>query len=233
MPTIIVPTVLASSKDAFVTRWRKATSVSRRIQIDFMDGKFVPTTSIPLSSAPDVRPFVRDRHYEFEAHLMVRDPARWVPALLAKGFRRFIVHIESIGAKDFRALAAVARKERGILIAGINPSTAIRKLGPYLPSAGGICVLGVRPGRNGAPYDPRTPQRVRTIRLLCVLAGKRRPIQVDGGMTPATIGNVVHAGAIRINSGSYVGNATDPKRAYAELERAASAARPTRKGSRR
>ncbi len=218
---IVAPTVLATSEQEFRNRWSRITRTSRRVQVDFMDGRFVPTVSVPLRLVPDVHPLLRDGHHEFEAHLMVRDPMRWVPPLLARGFRRFIIHIETIPPRAFHELASAARKEGAVLIAAINPATAIRRLGPYLRSAAGICVLGVRPGHNGAPYDQRTPERVRTIRLLCALAGKRRPIQVDGGMTPQTVRAVVRAGAVRINSGSYVGNAADPAAALRVMRAAA------------
>jgi len=140
---------------------------------------------------------VRKSGKEFEAHLMVERPERWAPPLFAKGFKRAIVHIETISPVGFRDLAARARKSRAVLIAAINPGTPLRRILPYLPSAAGVCVLGVEPGRNGAPYDPRTPSRVRAI------ARRRCPVQVDGGMTPRTVGAVVRAGASRINSGSY------------------------------
>ncbi len=221
MPITLCPTVLATTPADFIARWKRITRAAHSVQVDLMDGKFVPTRSIPLSVVPDVR-----AHHgrAFEAHLMVADPERWTPTLLTKGYRRIIIHIETITPSTFRELAHEARKHKAMLIAAINPQTPIRRLGPYLRSAKGICVLGVKPGHNGAPYVTRTPERVRTIRLLCALAGRKRPVQVDGGMTPRTIGAVVRAGAVRINSGSYVGNAADPARALDDLTKAARAA---------
>jgi len=221
MTVTLCPTVLATTPAEFTARWRRITAVARNVQVDLMDGQFVPTRSIPLATIPDVRD---RRGNAFEAHLMVKDPERWAPSLIAKGFRRIIIHIETISPVAFRALAHNAHKSKAVLIAAINPQTPIKRLGPYLRSAKGICVLGVRPGHNGAPYVTRTPERVRAIRLLCALAGKRRPVQVDGGMTPMTIGAIVRAGAVRVNSGSYVGNATDPARALDDLVKAARAA---------
>ena len=207
---IVAPTVLAMSETDFKRRWARITPISQRVQVDFMDGRFVKTKSVPPATVPDVRKSGK----EFEAHLMVERPERWVPPLFAKGFKRAIVHIETISPVGFRDLAARARKSRAVLIAAINPGTPLRRILPYLPSAAGVCVLGVEPGRNGAPYDPRTPSRVRAI------ARRRCPVQVDGGMTPQTVGAVVRAGASRINSGSYVGNAADPRAALRDLARA-------------
>ncbi len=213
-PLEIIPTVLAYDEREFTALFGKVVPISPWVQIDLMDGKFVETASIPLPSVPDVR---ERKGTSFEAHLMVQDPSAWIPGLARRGFRRIIVHYESLKASE---IVAVAREVRALgmqAMLACNPETRIASVVPHVAHFDGALVLGVHPGRNGAPYVEETPARVRELAKMC----KDAIIQVDGGMTPSTIKAVVTAGAARVNSGSYVAKAADPARALKELYDAA------------
>jgi ribulose-phosphate 3-epimerase len=211
MTITIVPTVLANSKEEFDARLRKLLPVADEIQVDIMDGRFVPSVSLSLDKIPDVSGY-RQR---FEAHLMVERPGAYIQPLARRGFKRIIFHIEAADDKVIPMLLLQCKRHKVEPVLAINPETPVKLLLPWTAHVKGIVFLGVHPGFNGAPYLPQTADRIKKF----LKQGKSSDliIQVDGGMTPQTIGAVVAAGATRINSGSFVSNAADPKKAIMQL----------------
>ncbi|MDD9954585.1 MAG: hypothetical protein OXR66_09730 [Candidatus Woesearchaeota archaeon] len=209
----LIPTVLAYDKKEFTRLFKKITSATNDIQVDFMDGRFVDTKSITLEQAPSVKKYKKKR---FEAHIMVAEPMPWAVELLRKGYTRILFHYEAMDPEDIRRGCKLIRKLGGKALLALNPSTPVKKILPHLDDVDGILFLGVVPGQNGAPYVQETPQRIKELRKH--YSGE---IQVDGGMTDATIHDVVAAGATRVNSGSFVSNAADPKAAISRLQAAA------------
>lgn len=212
MSITIIPSDLASTKSEFDRRLASLLPVSSTIHLDLMDGRFVETRSIDPEQLPDLR---RWKGKRFEAHLMLKEPMRVIAPLVQKGVRRIILHYESVWPEDLPAIARFIRKWKGVPVLAVNPDTPIKRVLPYVQHFDTVLLMGVHPGRNGAPYISDTPKRVRE------LAKHHRKIQVDGGMTLDTVKAVVAAGATRITSGSYVSNAKDPKKAMAELRAAA------------
>lgn len=218
---VIIPTVLANTEEEFDKRLRRLLPVADQIQVDIMDGKFVPSTSVAINKIPEVK---RWKGKAFEAHLMVQNPGAHIQPMARRGFKRVIFHVETIDSRSMPNLLAQCRKHKVEPILAINPETPVEKLLPYVDEVSAVLFLGVHPGFNGAPYVQETPQRIAAF--LKKNPNKALPVQVDGGMTPETIGGVVAAGATRINSGSFVSNAPDPAAALKLLHKAADAARP-------
>lgn len=211
-PVTIIPSDLAASKAEFDRRLAHILPIAKTIHVDIMDGKFVKTKSLPVASLPDVRRFT---NRSFEAHLMVKNPGRYVETLIEKGFTRIIVHAEALPRVSLLALANDIRARGGKPVLAINPTTTIASVRSIAAVFDGLLVMGVFPGKNGAPYVASTPRRVHSA--VKALASSKKYVQVDGGMTPQTIAAAVAAGATRIVSGSYIGSAKDPARAMREM----------------
>jgi ribulose-phosphate 3-epimerase len=223
----IIPTVLARTKEEFRERLARLLPVSKQLQVDFADGRFVPSTCVPLHELPDFHAYPR---HTFEAHLMVEHPGAYIQPCARHGFKRVIVHIEALSHGTFENIRWQCTKHKLELVLAIKPETSVHKLVPYLHAVDGrvpidgVLFMGVHPGFNGAPYVTQTPDHIRAFIDAAEHAGladKVPVIQVDGGMTPMTIGGVVAAGARCINSGSFVANAPDPVVAVAQLQAAA------------
>lgn len=208
----IIPSDLATSKPDFDRRMARILPISRSLHIDIMDGKFVKTKSIAVNNLPDLRRF---SNRSFEAHLMVEDPGRYVDTLLDKGIARIIIHAESLSRQELVSLAKKIRSCGGKPVLAINPTTKVSSVKSVLQMFDGLLIMGVFPGKNGSPYVRSTPRRVRTAEKIA--SSMKKYVQVDGGMTPQTIGSVVVAGATRIVSGSYIGSAENPAHALREM----------------
>lgn len=114
----IVPAILVKSKEELNERMREVEPYVNRVQIDIMDGMFVPNVTI---QPEDMKSFKTELIKE--AHLMVNNNEKYVEDFLNLGFDVIIVHYES--CKDIPRIIKKV-KERGKKIAlAINPPTPL------------------------------------------------------------------------------------------------------------
>jgi len=200
----IIPTIFSKNKKEFQERYVKLIGVSKNLQVDFMDGKFVPGKSVQLKDIPKL-----PRNYNFEAHLMCKNPEGYVTKLKVKGFNKVIFHFNS--GDNVKAIAKI--KDAGMkAFLAVNPENKTKDFSYLLSLVDGILVMGVHPGKEHQKFIPETLKKVREIRKLT-----EKPIQVDGGVNLKTIGKLGKAGATIFNSGSFVSEAENPKKALIEL----------------
>jgi len=190
------------------------------IQIDIMDGRFVPTKSWPYSQdsrfkIQDIR--LPDEKVFYEVHLMVQEPEEIGVAFINSGAKRIVAHIESFGAADtiqqarqcfgyWRALGA----EVGISLLLDTPLSAIA---PFIESqdVDVVQVMSIAQiGVQGSTFDVRAYDRIRELRT-------RYPtlsIAVDGGIKQEHVEKLIDAGATRLCVGSALTRAEYPREAY-------------------
>ncbi|TGD84979.1 ribulose-phosphate 3-epimerase [Mycolicibacterium sp. CH28] len=188
-----------------------------RIQWDVMDGSFVPN----LTFGPDVIAANRDRTtIGFEAHLMVDDPDpmlhRWVEA----GCQIVIVHAEACRhlhrtlsqIRDLGARSGVA----------LNPATPLEAVVNVLDLTDLLLVMTVNPGFGGQRYLSSMEAKISAARAEIDHRALDIELEVDGGISPATIGAAAAAGADVFCAGSalFSGSGTMADRT-AELRAAA------------
>ena len=128
MTFTIVPTVLANSTDDFHRRLSRLLPVADELQVDIMDGKFVPSQSIAVHHIPDLHDWPTKR---FEAHLMVYNPGAYIQPLARRGFSRVIFHIEAVSDTELRHLLVLCEKHKVRPVLAINPETPVACLLPY------------------------------------------------------------------------------------------------------
>jgi len=88
----IIPTIFATNKKQFLERFKTLRPLSKNLQIDLMDGKFVKAKSISLSQIPNLKKYKNN----FEAHLMTEFPQKRIPKLKSLGFKKFIFHFTAV-----------------------------------------------------------------------------------------------------------------------------------------
>jgi len=239
--TEVVPAILAQSEEEFRERIRLIERVAPLVQVDVMDGRFVPNTTWadPLVVARIATPA------RFEVHLMVEEPFREVILWgKLKNVRRTIVHAEScpdrsVGATtQLRTLLHTIRatgKEVGL---AVNPGTPLEDIHPFLQRPGlprprstrarndramvdFLLVMSNDPGFSGRPFRRATLKRIAALRKRFPLL----PIGVDIGVTAETAPLLRAAGATHIAAASAIFGQPDPVAAYRELQRAFGAQR--------
>ena len=165
------------------------------VHLDVMDGQFVPPITFGAALASSLR---KHTDVPMEAHLMVMDPERQFDAFQEAGCKRIVFHYEA--TKHAHRLVQDL-KSRG-LDAGIaiNPGTPSEVLDAVIGDLDMVLVMTVNPGWGGQKFIASTLEKIARVRAL-------RPdmdIQVDGGIDPSTIGQVIEAGANSFVVGSYL-----------------------------
>lgn len=177
------------------------------IELDLMDGRFVPTRSFGPDGIATLRVPSRTT-----AHLMVDEPIPWINACLAIGIRRFVLHVESPGISPHAVRNISGSLDISI---AINPTTPLHFLAPYVDFTKGVQVMTIKPGRQGNPFLPSQLTVIRRLKRLY----PRVFVSADGSMNEATIPLAVSAGARRIIVGSALKKTRDIGQRYRQLTR--------------
>jgi ribulose-phosphate 3-epimerase len=180
---------------------------AERVQLDVMDGAFVPTRSLNWDLE------LRDG-FIYEVHVMAYDPVR-IMRHLAGRTHIAMFHYES-GVEPGHAIGQLRELGFRVYIV-IGPETGAEAIEPFLGLLDGVVVMTVSPGRYGAPFLPRMLEKVERIREL----RGDIDIEVDGAMSPENVRLAREAGANVFVSGSYVLKSVDPAEAIRCLREAA------------
>lgn len=187
------------------------------VQVDVMDGHFVPNLSMGVPVVASLRQSV---DITLDVHLMIDQPERFIDAFADAGADVLTVHFEAT-----RHLEGTLEhiRSRGVRCGvAINPATPIAFLDEVLAQMDQALVMTINPGFAGQAFLPATLSKIQRLRDEIERRELRVPIQVDGGINVTTAGKVVSAGAEQLVAGSAVFRAGVPiGQAFRELERAA------------
>lgn len=201
----IVPSILSADFTRLGEQVQAAEAAGAdRIQIDIMDGRFVPNITFGASVLECLRPLTR---LELEAHLMVEPPEDFIERFARAGADSIIVHQEATPHlhRAIQHIHALGKKA-GV---ALNPSTPATTLSEVLESLQLVLVMTVNPGFGAQEFIPKTLDKIRQVREAI---GKQRldcEIEVDGGINVRTAPRVVEAGASVLVVGSAVFGASD------------------------
>jgi ribulose-phosphate 3-epimerase len=188
---LIIPAIIAKNQDELEEKIKKVADFVDIIQLDFMDGKFVPNNSIDF----DFR--LPETKCKFESHLMITDPEKWIENHASK-VDTILIHYESI--KDPMLIIKLVKDKNKKVGFVLNPETSISKIENYLDYLDQVLIMTVNPGFYGSPFLPDMIDKISDLRKI----KPELDIEVDGGVVPDTIGLVDKAGANMFVSGSYI-----------------------------
>jgi ribulose-phosphate 3-epimerase len=192
----IVPSILSADVGHLADQVKQAEAGGAdRIQVDVMDGHFVPN----LTFGPLVVEAVRKAtSLPIEAHLMVLRPELFLEAFAKAGATLIEVQVEATSSL-YRTVQAI--KELGIKAGvAINPATPVEDLREILPYVDLVNVMTVEPGFGGQKFIAHSPEKIRRVRALSANV----EIEVDGGIDARSAPLVVKAGATVLVAGSSV-----------------------------
>ena len=169
------------------------------IHVDVMDGRFVPNLTIGPVVVEAIRPYTP---LPLDVHLMTVEPECLVADFAAAGANILTVHQETV-LHLHRAIHQI--KGLGVRAGvSINPSTPASTLEEVLPDLDLVLVMSVNPGFGGQKFISSVLPKLRYLRKLIDAAGLATELEVDGGITPDNVDQVVDAGARVIVAGSAV-----------------------------
>jgi ribulose-phosphate 3-epimerase len=178
--------------------------------IDVMDGSFCPQ----LTVGPAFIKAVASTGIPVDAHLLVTEPLRFLPEVVAAGPAIVTVHAEAT-RHPHRTLTELTRlsaqregqgQAQRPVIRGyaLNPGTPVQVIEPVLDLIDLVLVLAVDPGWSGQPPAASTARRITAAREITAAAGHPILVGADGGLTQANARQVAAWGADLVVSGSAI-----------------------------
>ncbi len=223
-PIAFAPSVLPADFARLGDECRSLKSAgAERIQWDVMDGVFVPNLTFGPDLIASIRPVVS---MLFEAHLMVVEPDRLMHRYVEAGCEVVIVHAEAC-THLHRTLAAIRDLGAKPGVA-LNPHTPVSVIQHVIDLVDLVLVMTVNPGFGGQSYIATMEPKIAQAAALISASGRADEIdlEVDGGISAATIAGAAAAGANVFVAGSAVFRHPDgPQVALAEMRANAEAAR--------
>ena len=192
----VVPSILSADAGRLADQVAEAErGGADRIQVDVMDGHFVPNLTFGPVVVEAVR---RSTRLPIEAHLMVERPELFLEAFVKAGATLIEVQVEATTSL-YRTVQTIRELGAGAGVA-INPGTSVEDLREILPYVELVNVMTVDPGFGGQKFIPHSPEKIRRVRAL----SKDIEIEVDGGIDARTAPLVVAAGATVLVAGNSV-----------------------------
>ena len=213
----ILPSILSADMARFGEEIERVKAGGARIiHVDVMDGHFVPNITI---GPPVIKSLRRSTDLLLDVHLMIEDPDRYIPDFIDAGADVITVHQEACRHLD-RTLSLMRSTgiEAGV---AINPATPVETLSAVLDLVDMVLVMSVNPGFGGQKFIPYALNKLRQLDRERQERGLDFRLEVDGGITPDNLQEVVRAGADWIVAGNAVFSAPDPTQRVAEMQRLA------------
>ena len=187
--------------------------------IDVMDNHFVPNLTFGRAA---VEAMARVSPIPLDCHLMIDEPDRWAPGFAEAGAGSVTFHAEAAQAPVRLARELRAQGVRAGL--ALRPATPVEPYLDLLPEFDMILVMTVEPGFGGQKFLDVCLPKVRRTREAVRASGLDVWVQVDGGVSEATIERCADAGADVFVAGSAVYGADDAAAKIADLRALATAA---------
>ena len=216
-PAKIAPSVLSTDLGRLAEQIAQAEAGGADwIHVDVMDGHCVPNLTF---GGPLIKALAKLTKLPIDVHLMVTEPEKYLAEYADLGVAVFTFHPEATVHVQ-RQLAAA--RERGMRAGlALNPATPLSAIEEVVADLDLVLAMSVNPGFGGQSYWPGATAKIRRIRQLLDEHRSPATLEVDGGITVATIGEAHRAGADMFVAGTAVFGQADPAAAVRALKAAA------------
>jgi ribulose-phosphate 3-epimerase len=183
------------------------------VHFDVMDNHYVPN----LSFGPVVCQALR-RHgvsAPIDVHLMIRPVDGLIPEFAAAGANLISFHPEASDHVD-RSLQLIRDQgcQTGLVF---NPATPLDSLRYVIDKVDLVLLMSVNPGFGGQAFLPSTLGKLREARALIDAQDRAIRLEVDGGVGPNNIADIVAAGADTVVAGSAIFGQPDYQAVIAQM----------------
>jgi ribulose-phosphate 3-epimerase len=192
------------------------------IHVDVMDGHFVPNITI---GPPVVASLRRITDLPLDVHLMITDADRYIEDFARAGADWITVHVEACPHlhRTINRIKELGKKAGAVL----NPATPLFTLDEILGDVDLVMLMSVNPGFGGQSFIRSSIKKIKKLRKMIEERGLEVGIEVDGGVSPATIAEVAGAGGNIFVAGSAVFGQQDYAKVIREMKSICKAAPQT------
>ncbi|MFC1911740.1 ribulose-phosphate 3-epimerase [Chloroflexota bacterium] len=202
----VVPAILSADLNTLEDMLRQTKTFTSYVQIDIMDGLFVPSQSITWQQLATI-----NIKLGWEAHLMVLHPEDYLSGFRQAGAQKVIFHYEATASPG--KVISEARKLGLNVGLAVNPDTSVSAFIPLTGGVDSVLFLTVNPGFYGSKFIPEVMDKVTELWRL-------RPeleIGIDGGIKESNIRQVAGSGVDVIYVGSAIFLQPKPSESYRNL----------------
>lgn len=200
---IVAPSILSANFARLAEALRDLEAAGADwVHVDVMDGHFVPNLTI---GPPVVEALHKETRLPLDVHLMIENPDAYLEAFAKAGAHVITVHQEAC-VHLHRTLSKI--RELGCKAGvSLNPSTPVSVLEDVIDEVDLILLMSVNPGFGGQSFIPRSLKRLKQLKPM--IENRSVRLEIDGGISPRTITEVLAAGADTVVAGSAVFKAAD------------------------
>ncbi|MCA9366315.1 hypothetical protein KC722_01915 [Candidatus Kaiserbacteria bacterium] len=212
----VVPSLPAKDFTEITTLATALRGVVSELQIDIVDGQFVPPLAWPFTEPAPLDAFSKlalvARDFSIEMDCMVARPEQYLDVFVTLGVKRVVIHMGSTEAyENIFAHANAHNYTVGFALMNDRP---LQELELYMDKISFVQLMGIKEiGQQGQPFDERTLKRAHELHVQYPTL----EIAVDGSVNKDTIARLKQAGVNRFLPGSAVAKQADPATAYREL----------------
>jgi ribulose-phosphate 3-epimerase len=197
---LIVPSILSADFSRLGEQVQAAEAGGAdRIQVDVMDGRFVPNITVGPLIVEAVR---RHCTLPLEVHLMIVEPERYLGDFATAGADLIIVHQEA-SPHLHRTVEQIKALGKRVGVA-INPATPLAMVQEILGDVDLVLCMTVDPGFGGQEFIASMLPKIERLRAMIEQHAAHCDLEVDGGISAETAPLAVRAGATVLVAGSAV-----------------------------
>ncbi len=203
--SLIVPAVLSSTPEEYKAGLEKIHTFVNRVHVDFSDGSFAPTQTIPVNQ------IWWPQGWQIDIHAMVGDPNQYVDLLISMHPSLIIFHSEA----QVDLLPILQKVKAAGIKAGLAlmRSTVPSDVAGLIEVADHVMIFSGDLGKYGGTASMMQLEKIRLIKNI----NNGAEIGWDGGVTVEIAFNLSQGGVDVLYVGKAIQQAADPKAAYDAL----------------
>jgi ribulose-phosphate 3-epimerase len=193
-----------------------------QIHLDVIDGHFAPNITFGPGTVKALR---KKTDMKFDTHLMISEPEMYVDKFLEAGSDLLTFHVEVLTGERFDALYSKIHGKGKVIGLALKPATEMPPWVEHrLDKLDTLIVMTVNPGFSGQSMMMSVMPKLEKVTTMLNDKGLPVDIEIDGGVEPENVGEVVLRGGNVLVAGAGVYYKPDPVKAVGVLrEKAAKA----------